>query len=149
MRLFPRLLINHLAVVAVMASVFLIAAEVAAHPFIAHHVDQMIRLIGPQGARLRPDLYLGMRGTLTWAMFTALPLALLVAALFWLHFHVVTVAMLYIHFGPTVICWLAFAPLESVLPAVRARLRRRQRAGGGAAGEPRAVAGDEPVDSRR
>ena len=81
MRLFPRLLINHLAVVAVMASVFLIAAEVAAHPFIAHHVDQMIRLIGPQGARLRPDLYLGMRGTLTWAMFTALPLALLVAAL--------------------------------------------------------------------
>ncbi|MFC3832971.1 MULTISPECIES: sensor histidine kinase [Deinococcus] len=81
MRLFPRLLINHLAVVAVMASVFLIAAEVAAHPFIAHHVDQMVGLIGPQGARLRPDLYLGMRGTLTWALLTALPLALLVAAL--------------------------------------------------------------------
>lgn len=81
MRLFPRLLLNHLAVVAVMATVLLIAAEVAAHPFIAHHVDQMIGLIGPQGARLRPDLYLGMRGTLTWALLTALPLALLVAAL--------------------------------------------------------------------
>lgn len=42
--------------------------------------------------------------------------ALLLAALFWLGFHVFTVAMLYIHFAPTVVCWLAFAPLER-LPA--------------------------------
>ena len=41
--------------------------------------------------------------------------ALLAAALFWMGFHVFTVAMLYIHFAPTVICWLAFAPLERLL----------------------------------
>ena len=38
--------------------------------------------------------------------------ALLAAAVFWMSFHVFTTAMLYIHFAPTVICWLAFAPLE-------------------------------------
>ncbi len=38
--------------------------------------------------------------------------ALLLAALFWLGFHVFTAAMLYIHFAPTLVCWLAFAPLE-------------------------------------
>ncbi|GHF58027.1 signal transduction histidine kinase [Deinococcus metalli] len=81
MRLFPRLLLHHLTVVVVMAVVLVAAAEVAAHPFIGHHVDQMVRLIGPQGARLRPDLYVGMRATLTWALLTALPLALGVAAL--------------------------------------------------------------------
>ncbi|MCW2811221.1 MAG: hypothetical protein JWP61_1679, partial [Friedmanniella sp.] len=42
--------------------------------------------------------------------------ALLAAALFWLGFHVFTVALLYIHFAPTVVCWLAFAPLERLLP---------------------------------
>lgn len=38
--------------------------------------------------------------------------ALLAAAVFWLGFHVFTVTILYIHFAPTLICWLAFAPLE-------------------------------------
>ncbi len=38
--------------------------------------------------------------------------ALLAAAVFWLDFHVFTTAILYIHFAPTLICWLAFAPLE-------------------------------------
>ena len=47
--------------------------------------------------------------------------ALLGAALFWLGFHVFTVAMLYIHFAPTVVCWLAFAPLERLAPWWRAR----------------------------
>ena len=42
--------------------------------------------------------------------------ALLCAALFWMGFHVFTVALLYIHFAPTVVCWLAFAPLERLLP---------------------------------
>jgi hypothetical protein len=42
--------------------------------------------------------------------------ALLLAALFWLSFHVFTVAVLYIHFAPTLICWLAFAPLERFGP---------------------------------
>ena len=47
--------------------------------------------------------------------------ALLGAALFWLGFHVFTAAMLYIHFAPTVVCWLAFAPLERLAPWWRAR----------------------------
>lgn len=38
--------------------------------------------------------------------------ALLLAAVFWLGFHVFTAAVLYIHFAPTLVCWLAFAPLE-------------------------------------
>ena len=42
--------------------------------------------------------------------------ALLLAALFWMGFHVFTVAILYIHFAPTAICWLAFAPLERLGP---------------------------------
>ena len=43
--------------------------------------------------------------------------ALLLAALFWLSFHLFTVTILYIHFAPTLICWLAFAPLERRLPS--------------------------------
>ena len=56
MRLFPRLLLHHLVVVAVTAAVLLMAAELTAHPFIQHHVDEMIRLIGPDGGRMRADL---------------------------------------------------------------------------------------------
>ena len=47
--------------------------------------------------------------------------ALLVAALSWMGFHVFTLALLYIHFAPTVVCWLAFAPLERLGPWWRAR----------------------------
>jgi hypothetical protein len=47
--------------------------------------------------------------------------ALLAAAFFWMGFHVFTVALLYIHFAPTVVCWLAFAPLERLRPWWRAR----------------------------
>ena len=42
--------------------------------------------------------------------------ALLAAAVFWMGFHLFTVAVLYIHFAPTVVCWLAFAPLERLAP---------------------------------
>ena len=38
--------------------------------------------------------------------------ALLVAVVFWMGFHVMTFVLLGIHFLPTVVCWLAFAPLE-------------------------------------
>jgi hypothetical protein len=56
--------------------------------------------------------------------------ALLVAALFWLSFHVFTAAVLYIHFAPTVICWLAFAPLERFGPWRRGVIAGwRQRTG--------------------
>ena len=60
--------------------------------------------------------------------------ALLAAALFWMGFHVFTVAVLYIHFAPTVVCWLAFAPLERLLP-----WWRRRRAGQGGARQRKAA----------
>jgi hypothetical protein len=47
---------------------------------------------------------------------------LLFAALFFLGFHVANTALLLIHFLPTAVCWLAFAPLE------RIPVRRRTRA---------------------
>ena len=80
--------------------------------------------------------------------------ALLGAALFWLSFHIFTVSILYIHFAPTLICWLAFAPLERFrgLPGwMRGRgvRGRRQRAGRGAAGEPLPVVGHQAVDAGR
>jgi hypothetical protein len=49
--------------------------------------------------------------------------ALLLAAGFFLSFHLVTYLSLGIHFLPTVICWLAFFPLEKLLPPVRRRTR--------------------------
>jgi hypothetical protein len=39
---------------------------------------------------------------------------LLFAALFFLGFHVANTALLLIHFLPTAVCWLAFAPLERI-----------------------------------
>ncbi len=48
---------------------------------IRHHVEQMITLIGPDGASLRPDLERGVRRTLNAALLASLPLALVVAAL--------------------------------------------------------------------
>ncbi len=57
--------------------------------------------------------------------------ALLLAAVFWLGFHAFTFGMLYIHFLPTAVCWLAFAPLERLGPWLRrVKARRRQRARG-------------------
>jgi hypothetical protein len=47
--------------------------------------------------------------------------ALLGAAIFWLGFHLTTAALLYIHFAPTLVCWLAFAPLERLSPWLAAR----------------------------
>ncbi len=76
---------------------------------------------------------------------------LLLATLFWMGFHVFTAAMLYIHFAPTLICWLAFAPLERLAPwlrRVRDR-RRRERARGGSARHPLPVASDQTVDGTR
>ena len=93
--------------------------------------------------------------------------ALLLAAIFWLGFHVFTVTILYIHFAPTLVCWLAFAPLERLFRGFmgvgplgarsaggwpwlrRISARRRERAGGGAAGHPVPVPGDQPVDRSR
>ena len=73
--------------------------------------------------------------------------ALLVAALFWLSFHVFTVAVLYIHFAPTVICWLAFAPLERFGPWLSGVAAGwRQRTGRRPARHPVPVFRDQAVD---
>ncbi len=40
----------------------------------------------------------------------------LLGALFFIGFHVANTAILMIHFLPTVVCWLAFAPLERIVP---------------------------------
>lgn len=81
MRLFPRLLLHHLMGVVVTSAVLFVAAELAAHPFIQHHVDTMVEQLGPSGGRMRGELTQGMRDTLTRALLSALPVALGVAAL--------------------------------------------------------------------
>ena len=54
--------------------------------------------------------------------------ALLLAVGFFLSFHLVTYLSLGIHFLPTVICWLAFFPLERLIPPVHRRLPAPQPA---------------------
>lgn len=49
--------------------------------------------------------------------------ALLLSAGFFLVFHLITYLSLGIHFLPTVVCWLAFFPLERVAPWVRDHVR--------------------------
>jgi hypothetical protein len=70
---------------------------------------------------------------------------------FYLSFHLITYAVISIHFLPLVVCWLAFAPLEQIaakLPApVRRRSIRRQPAGLGAPGHAIPVVGDQPVET--
>lgn len=73
--------------------------------------------------------------------------ALLCAALFWLGFHVFTLAILYIHFAPTLVGWLAFAPLERLGPWLRRVVaRRRERAGWRTTRHPLPVPRDQPID---
>ncbi len=104
--------------------------------------------------------YPGMLRLMQWFSFTAeltsvvvlwlRGRALLLAALFWMGFHVFTFAVLYIHFAPTAICWLAFAPLERFGPWLRrVKARRRERASRRAAGHPVPVLRDQAVDGSR
>jgi hypothetical protein len=66
---------------------------------------------------------------------------------FFYSFHVVSFATITISFMPHLAAMACFLPLERLRPVVWARraLGGRQRAGGGAAGHPVAVAGDPPV----
>ncbi len=74
--------------------------------------------------------------------------ALLAAAVFWMGFHVFTFGILYIHFAPTAICWLAFAPLERLGPWLRrVKARWGERAGRRSAGHTVPVVRDHAVDS--
>jgi hypothetical protein len=61
------------------------------------HVMQWVGFIG----ELLSPVVLWLKGR--WLLF---------AALFFLGFHVANTAILLIHFLPTIVCWLAFAPLE-------------------------------------
>ncbi|BDP41016.1 two-component sensor histidine kinase [Deinococcus aetherius] len=80
MRFFPRLLLSHLLVIGLALGGLFLSAEWIAPAFYRSHVEQMVRLLGPEGASLRPDLEMGMRMTLTRALLASLPLAVLVAA---------------------------------------------------------------------
>jgi hypothetical protein len=74
--------------------------------------------------------------------------ALLAAAVFWMGFHVFTFAILYIHFAPTAICWLAFAPLERLGPWLRrVKAGRGQRAGRRSPGHAVPILRDQAIDS--
>ncbi len=59
----------------------LLLSEALSSAFIRHHVEQMVTLIGPDGASLRLDLERGVRRTLNAALLASLPLALVPAAL--------------------------------------------------------------------
>ena len=79
MKLFPQLFLGHLLVVIVALAVLFLVVELLAPSFYRHHVEQMVALIGPEGAALRPDLEGGMRATLTSALLASIPMAVLVA----------------------------------------------------------------------
>lgn len=81
MKLFPRLFLGHLLVIAVALAALFLVAELIAPSFYRHHVEQMVVLIGPEGLALRPDLEGGMRRTLNSALLAALPFAVGAAAL--------------------------------------------------------------------
>lgn len=68
------------------------------HPWMLH----VMQWVGFVGEMLSP-VVLWLRGK--WLLF---------AALFFLGFHAANTAILLIHFLPTVVCWLAFAPLEKI-----------------------------------
>jgi hypothetical protein len=75
------------------------------HPWMLH-VMQWVGIIG----EFCSPLILWLKGR--WQLF---------GALFFIGFHVANTAILLIHFLPTVVCWLAFAPLERIVPWFQAR----------------------------
>ncbi|GAB2582083.1 hypothetical protein [Kribbella endophytica] len=96
------------------------------HPWLLH----VMQWVGIIGEFLSP-LVLWLKGR--WQ---------LLGALFFIGFHVANTAILLIHFLPTVVCWLAFAPMERIVPWFQ---RRRNQDSGGDAGQPE----DQPEDSRQ
>lgn len=81
MKLYTRLFLSHLLVIVIAVGAVLLLTELFAPAFVRHHVEQMVGLLGPDGASLRPDLERGVRRTLNSALLASIPLALLVAAL--------------------------------------------------------------------
>jgi hypothetical protein len=81
------------------------------HPWMLH----VMQWVGITAEFLSPVI-LWLKGR--WQLF---------GALFFLGFHAANTAILLIHFLPTVVCWLAFAPLERVVPWFQQRLGRNAR----------------------
>ena len=81
------------------------------HPWMLH----VMQWVGITAEFLSPVI-LWLKGR--WQLF---------GALFFLGFHAANTAILLIHFLPTVVCWLAFAPLERVVPWYQARRDRSDR----------------------
>jgi hypothetical protein len=79
------------------------------HPWLLH----VMQWVGIIGEFLSPAV-LWLKGR--WQLF---------GALFFLGFHTANTVILGIHFLPTVICWLAFAPLERIVPWWQDRRARR------------------------
>ena len=71
----------------------------------------------------------------------------LLGALFFLGFHAANTAILLIHFLPTVVCWLAFAPLERIVPWWHRR-RAAVPAGGDAASAGDAGEAEDEAEDR-
>ena len=72
----------------------------------------------------------------------------LLGALFFIGFHVANTAILLIHFLPTVVCWLAFAPMERIVPWFRSRRSADSADSAGDAGDAR-EAEDQTEDGRQ
>ena len=72
----------------------------------------------------------------------------LLGALFFIGFHVANTAILLIHFLPTVVCWLAFAPMERIVPWFRSRRSADSARSAGDAGDAR-EAEDQTEDGRQ
>ena len=83
------------------------------YPWVLH----VMQWVGIIGEFLSPAI-LWLRGR--WQLF---------GALFFIGFHAANTAILLIHFLPTVVCWLAFAPLERIVPWYRARGARKESDG--------------------
>lgn len=81
MRLLPRLFLSHALVVLLTVVALLVITEALAPTLIQHHVEEMVRLIGPSGRSLRDNLSRGMRNTLTNALLIASAVSLCLAFL--------------------------------------------------------------------
>ncbi|ULH17834.1 ATP-binding protein (plasmid) [Deinococcus sp. KNUC1210] len=81
MKLFTRLFLSHALVVVLTVLAMLLLTEVFASSFIRHHVEQMVRVLGPAGHTYQDDLTRGMRTALTGGLLVAAPVALLLAVL--------------------------------------------------------------------
>jgi len=80
MNVFARLFVSHLIAVLVAVFALVLLAEFFAPQFYREHINRMVAAIGLAGKELLGNFEQGLRSTLTAALVSALPLALLFAA---------------------------------------------------------------------